>query len=1327
MRRALRWTGIGLAGTLGVIAVLLAVLVGGTATPPGRAAIERLVPTVTTNEVRIGGLSGWIFGAAHIAHIDVRDANGVWLTIDGATLDWSPLQLLSGTVSVRRLTADQITVARRPLPSGSSSGKTTLPLRIDVATLAVGRLILAPQVAGKAATLALSGAAHLDAIDQGNVHIEIHRVDGAGTYTLDGALEPAGLHATLHMAEPADGLLASLAGVPAVGAITADATLTGSLDAIATTANLTGGALHAAITGRVDLTHQAADLTVSATAPAMTPRPDLSWHDIALQGQVHGPLTHPAARATLTINALTAGNARVDQVSADLSGDEGSLSLDGALTGVHLPGAQPNVLATAPIQLHAAAQLNAPDRPVNFTITHTLFAVTGHATLSGTQHAELQLNVPDIAPLATAGGIANVAGQLALALQATRNGDDTNLAATGSVGLTSAPGPTTSVLGPQTHLDARATLHDQTITLSRLNIDSGALTAGAQGTLAPGNMDLHWTIAVADLARVQPTVNGPLRVTGAVQGAPDNLAVSADITGELSAPGIPAGQLSAHVALSNLPNAPHGTLTATGSLLGAPLTLNVAATRSGNMTTIAIDQAAWKSAHAQGQVQVPLDTFAPQGHLTFAMDHLDDLTPLLGRTLRGSVKGTLDGTEQSAHLTITASDAGLPGAATVAKAALDATVHDPATSPSFDARLTVAGLTAGTLHGAAQLTAQGSPSALAVRLTATAPNLAGAAANLTAAATVDANQRALTIASLQAAWKQQTLRLLAPARIDLAAGVSVQRVRLGLQQAVLEANGRISPTLDLTLRLQNLPAHLATAIDPSLAADGTIAADARLTGAMAQPNGTLRLTVRGLRATTGPGRSLPPTDLTATVALQGTTARLDANATAGPSHLVLTGTVGLATPTALDLRATGAVDLAMTDPLLTPSGRRARGHLALDATIMGNVATPSVTGTANLTDGAFRDFAQGIDLSDISTAVTADGGAVRLTQLAAKAGPGTINANGSVDLTTPGMPIDLTVTARQARPLANDLLTASLDADLTVRGNLAGPLTATGHVMVRRADIRIPERLPATVATLNMRVAGTPPPPPAPPPAQVALNLTIDAPQQIFVRGRGVDAELGGKVVVIGTTAQPVPSGGFTLRHGQVSIAGQVLSFTSGQVSFNGGSLTDPSLNFVASTTTSNVTANLTITGTADAPKITLSSTPPLPQDEVLSYLLYGTRTAALGPLEIAQIAATLASLSGAASSMSNPLENVRQALGLDRLSVGSGSQLEAGRYVARDVYVGARQSVTGTGTQAVVQVDLAKGLKLEATAGTATTTSATGAGGSADAASVGIRYQFEY
>src|SRR6185437_6798027 len=94
------------------------------------------------------------------------------------------------------------------------------------------------------------------------------------------------------------------------------------------------------------------------------------------------------------------------------------------------------------------------------------------------------------------------------------------------------------------------------------------------------------------------------------------------------------------------------------------------------------------------------------------------------------------------------------------------------------------------------------------------------------------------------------------------------------------------------------------------------------------------------------------------------------------------------------------------------------------------------------------------------------------------------------------------------------------------------------------------------------------------------------------------------------------------------------------------------------------------------------------------------------------------------------PLDNLRSKLGLDRLSVGSGTNgapaLEAGRYLAPGVYLGAKQSASGGGTQATVQIDLAKGLKLETTAGSGAS-SATGSSGSADAASVGVTYQFEY
>ena len=129
-----------------------------------------------------------------------------------------------------------------------------------------------------------------------------------------------------------------------------------------------------------------------------------------------------------------------------------------------------------------------------------------------------------------------------------------------------------------------------------------------------------------------------------------------------------------------------------------------------------------------------------------------------------------------------------------------------------------------------------------------------------------------------------------------------------------------------------------------------------------------------------------------------------------------------------------------------------------------------------------------------------------------------------------------------------------------------------------------------------------------------------------------------------------------------------------------------------------------------------------MPQDEILSQLLFNTSTSKLSPLQLAQIGAALASLSGATSGF-DPLERLRTTFGLDRLSVGSDSSgnptLQAGRYLARGVYVGAQQSATGSGTQATVQIDLAKGLKLQTTAGSGSS-SATGSTSNADAASVG-------
>ena len=137
---------------------------------------------------------------------------------------------------------------------------------------------------------------------------------------------------------------------------------------------------------------------------------------------------------------------------------------------------------------------------------------------------------------------------------------------------------------------------------------------------------------------------------------------------------------------------------------------------------------------------------------------------------------------------------------------------------------------------------------------------------------------------MEASWKQQALKLLAPAKLNFADGVSVDRLRLGLQQAELSVSGKAGDTLDLTATLRNLTADIASIADPSLAADGVIAAEARLTGTSSRPEGTVKLSATGVHLRQGAAQGLPAADLTMSARLLGTQARLDGRLTAGQSH-----------------------------------------------------------------------------------------------------------------------------------------------------------------------------------------------------------------------------------------------------------------------------------------------------------------------------------------------------------------------------------------------------------------------------------------------------------
>ncbi|WP_428534687.1 translocation/assembly module TamB domain-containing protein [Rhodopila sp.] len=1355
-RRILKWLfGIVLVLlALPVVLVALVLLIANI--DPGRRLIENQAASLTGGMVRLQGLAGRFPDALRVGQIQVSDAKGPYVTVSNVVLDWSPLKLLQRTAQVDRLRADRVDFTRLPQSeskTSSSGGSFSLPIRVDVRHLHVDQAEIGAPVAGVAATLAVDGAADLPTLTQGTVQLDVRRLDSPGQYAVNASVTPDNIRATVKANEPAKGLISSAAHLPDLGAIKIEASVNGPRDALGTQVGITAGQLAASASGTVDLNHQAADLAVKAQAPAMAPAPGISWQSVLLDAKVHGPFAKPDANGTVKIDALEAGGARIGSLAADVAGNAGAVGLHATVRDLHVPGPKPDLFAADPVVLDASARLDEADRPVTFKMRHALVALDGTAKTAGAQQVQAHLVLPDLAPLAAAAGTA-IAGHTDLDIQAAMQGGTTTAAVKGLVAITGGQAPIPALVGDNASIDLAASMHGQDITLSRLAVNGKALAVTAQGGLSDQTLNADWTVALADLDAVMPsgaTPSGatPSGVTPSLAGRVDakghaggklnDLAVQADIAADLAAKGYPPGHISAKVDATGLPSRPHAKVDADGTLLDAPLTLALTADEANGAAKVDIAKASWKSLQASGTASLTPPAVVPTGNLKLELGRLADLQPLLGRKLTGQANATLDSDDNRAKLLLTVRDAALPGTAAISRAMLNATVIDPNGHPAIDGTFTADGVSAGAARSmSAKATAKGPIDGVGLTLAADAPDLAGGPAKLTTAGTLDATGKTLALARMEASWKQQALRLLAPAKFAFADGVAIDRLRLGFRQAVLTVAGSAGSKLDLTASLRNLPADIGTIIDPAYAADGVIAADARVTGTSARPEGSIKLTATGVRQRQGPGQALPAANLLAKADLRGTSALLDTKLTAGPSHFSLTGSAPLAQSGAqggaqggaLDLKTDGHVDLAMLNPLLTAQGRRARGEINLNATVSGTPAAPRVNGTAQLSNGDVTDYALGAHVTNLVALVQATGDTIRLSRFSGKAGPGTLGGNGSISLAG-AMPVDLHFTADNARPLSSDLITALIDANLTVQGEVKGDLQAGGTVHVRRADIRVPDKLPPSVAVLPVRDANTPPPPQSEAESQsrIALNLTLDAPEQVFIRGRGLDAELGGVIHIRGTAAKPVPDGGLHLRRGTLSVIGTTLTFTEGTIDFSGDGLADPSVHFVANSTTATIVATLTVSGTAKDPKITLSSVPDMPQDEILSQLLFGTSTSKLSPLQLAQIAAALASLSGAGSGF-DPLESLRTTFGLDRLSVGSSSTgsptLEAGRYLTRGVYLGAKQSASGSGTQATVQVDITKGLKLETTAGSGSA-SATGATSSADAASVGLTYQFEY
>jgi translocation and assembly module TamB len=195
------------------------------------------------------------------------------------------------------------------------------------------------------------------------------------------------------------------------------------------------------------------------------------------------------------------------------------------------------------------------------------------------------------------------------------------------------------------------------------------------------------------------------------------------------------------------------------------------------------------------------------------------------------------------------------------------------------------------------------------------------------------------------------------------------------------------------------------------------------------------------------------------------------------------------------------------------------------------------------------------------------------------------------------------------------------------------------------------------------------------------LDIRLSAQRGILVKGLGLDAEMSLDAHVAGTTAAPMLSGTARVVRGDYDLAGKRFEIDDQGVIYLDSSPDRMRLDLTAKLDDPTLTAMIKITGTAAKPEITLSSTPSLPSDEILSEVLFGSSAAQLSPVQAAQLAAAVTALAtGGGFDVMGGLKNFAK---LDRLALGGGDAttgftVSGGKYIGNKVYL----ELTGGGRQ---------------------------------------------
>lgn len=1292
----------------------------------GGAWIARIVAAASGGRVAIEGLRGETIADLRLARLTLSDAKGPWLEVAAAQLVWRPRALLEGRLALDALNAAQMRVLRAPADDGDGGGGGAPPLDIALGALRIARLDIAPVIGDGLPALSLSGDGGWTA---SGARLGLEMRDAARAddrVTLAASISGDAIETTLAFDLGAGSWLAARLGIDGAPVMRGRAHLAGRIAAARLDLTAQAGPARLAIDGVLDLAARRGEATMTVATAAMRPLPQVAWSALTLEAALSGGLGAPLLRGRGRIEGAVLGPLASDAIEVTADGHRQAagaarMTIAARIAAPRLDGAPPGLLADGPLSVAIDLDLaDGPRRGARFDATHPLATMQGRATLVGRRlDADLETRIASLrAPLGAAGLAADGAAILRAAITGPLEAPTASLVLE-LEGLSTGT-PLDRALGAAPRLEATLLPEPGRLGIPALHLAGAALELDGSAILGPDGVSADLDLRLPRLGALAADVAGAMRADARIEGplaAPRaRIAVSGD---GLRHGTLDISDLRAALSVAAAPGAATAGVALSARLGDAPLAIEADG-------SIGAD-GGWTLALARAEIAGLVGTGTAHGRergsetarLSVTARDLAELGRVAGTALQGRGELVLDLAgilgEASARATLRLDDAAL-GGTHVRRVDLRATLAGAADArPGARIELAAAGIAIGDQQATLDLTADGSLDALRTRAVLSA-GAWRAAARATVAPRAGPRAR---LETAELSHPDLALRLRQPATLAWRDGLAIEGLRLDIAGGGgLAIDGRLDATAsDLRLALSRLPVGVLARLDPRLAVEGSLDAEARLTGPLADPEGRIALAATGLRARDGAARGLPPATLRATATRGRGPVTIEADASlGGVGSLAVVGSVPPMAQEPMALRAIGRLDLALADPFLAPAGRRARGVATLDAAIGGTPAAPRASGRVTLADGAFEDALIGLRLDRATGSARIDATGLRDIALRARAGAGAVELAGWLDADPAAPTIELVIGLRDAQLLRSRLAEIAATGRLALTGRPSAALHLSGEIAIPRAEFRLAEAMPPDLPVLAARESGRAPPRAARgpatgaadpgPAARIGLDLAISMQDTVFVRGRGLEAQLGGALHVGGDAAAPELRGEAGLRRGSFDLLGQRLEFSRGRIVFDGGAAGDPALDFEARREAQGITAIVGIAGRPSAPVLSLTSEPTLPADEILARVLFARSVADASPLELAQIAQGVAALF-AGDAGGSLIDGVRRRLGLDQLRLssrrgGEGMGVEAGRMLAPGVYLGVRPGRLPSSYEATLQVEIAPRLSVETDLGAA-------------------------